>query len=163
MSKSEPTLSVVVPAFNEAAGLEMFHKSLVDSVEQAIRTEYEIIYVDDGSRDRTPQVVSGWHDKDQRVKLLRLSRNFGKEAALTAGITAATGRAVLLIDGDGQHPVDLIPRFVAAWREGARVVVGVRSGKRAMSWSKRLGAQFFYRLFNRLTEQKLRAGATDFR
>lgn len=156
-------MSVVVPVHNEAAGLEAFHQSLVASIEQAITTGYEIIYVDDGSQDRTPQLVRAWHGKSVHTKLLRLSRNFGKEAALTAGINASRGRAVLLIDGDGQHPVDMIPQFVSAWQAGARVVVGVRRGKRARGWSKRVGAQLFYRLFNRMTEQQLQPGATDFR
>src|SRR5581483_1008111 len=126
MAKPAEHLSIVVPVYNEAAGLGVFHQSLI-AVLQAMDTEYELIYCDDGSTDNTAELVRQWHADDKRVKLIQLSRNFGKESALAAGLAAASGDATITIDGDGQHPAELIPQFVAAWRQGAQVVVGVRN------------------------------------
>jgi dolichol-phosphate mannosyltransferase len=156
-------LSVVVPVLNESAGLRAFHQALTEAVRAAVKESYEILYCDDGSDDDTPAIVRSLRAADSRVKLVRLSRNFGKENALSAGIAEAGGEAILMIDGDGQHPVELIPRFVEAWRGGAQVVIGLRTDNRSESWFKRLGSRWFYRLFNRLTSQQLLPGATDFR
>ena len=156
-------MSVVVPVHNESAGLLEFHKSLTEAVQQAAKDSYEILYCDDGSDDDTPQLVKEFHNSDGLVKLIKLSRNFGKENALSAGIAEASGQAILMIDGDGQHPVELIPRFVDAWRNGAQVVIGVRTGNDGEGWFKRLGSSVFYKVFNRLTSQKLLPGSTDFR
>lgn len=164
MSKSQAyLLSVVVPVFNESAGLEAFHKSLLETVRQATKDSYEILYCDDGSSDGTAQLVTAFHATDKNVKLIKLSRNFGKENALSAGITEASGQAILMVDGDGQHPVELIPKFLAAWQSGAQVVIGVRTDNRDEGWFKRLGSHWFHKLFNRLTNQQLLPGSTDFR
>jgi polyisoprenyl-phosphate glycosyltransferase len=162
MSVPSPLLSVVVPLYNEAPGLKAFHAALLASVKTATGDSFEIIYCDDGSSDDTAGLVKSWHARDAKIKLLKLSRNFGKENTLSAGIGAARGQAVLMLDGDGQHPVGLVPEFVEAWRNGARVVVGVRSNRQGKRLS-RLGSRFFYRLFNKLTEQQLLPGATDYR
>jgi dolichol-phosphate mannosyltransferase len=159
----ESLLSVVVPVYNEADGLAAFHKALLVAVQRAASDSYEVIYVDDGSSDNTAELVRKWRADNPKVKLLKLSRNFGKESAPTAGIAAAGGQAILMIDGDGQHPVGLISDFVAAWKKGAQVVVGVRRGSRAESRFKRLGSRLFYRSFNSLADQKLVPGSTDFR
>jgi dolichol-phosphate mannosyltransferase len=164
MAKSSNLLlSVVVPLFNEAAVLPAFHEALVNSVKGAAEDSYEIIYCDDGSTDDTAKLVGQWHDHNHRVKLIKLSRNFGKENALSAGIGLASGRAILMIDGDGQHPVELIPKFVDAWQQGAQVVIGVRTGKTKTSWLKRADSVVFHKVFNKLTGQKLLPGSTDFR
>jgi len=164
MSKSKNyLLSVVVPILNEGSGLAQFHKSLVDIVRQCIGDSYEILYCDDGSTDDTSKLIKEFHASNPRVKLIKLSRNFGKENALSAGIAEAGGQAVLMLDGDGQHPVGLIPKFIDAWRSGAQVVIGVRTGNDEEGWFKRLGSRLFYRVFNRLTTQKLLPGSTDFR
>lgn len=160
---NQPLLSVVVPLYNEADGLIDFHKSLVETLGRSAKGSFEIIYVDDGSQDQTATTVSRFCKDDQRIKLLKLSRNFGKENALSAGIDAAVGQAILTIDGDGQHPVDLIPKFLAAWQKGAKVVIGVRRASSSDDWFKRLGARVFYRLFNRLTGERLVPHSTDFR
>jgi glycosyltransferase involved in cell wall biosynthesis len=157
-----PLLSVVVPLYDEAAGLKGFHDDLLKTV-KGLTDDYEIIYVDDGSSDNTAELIGRFHSADSRVKLIKLSRNFGKENALTAGIAAATGQATLMIDGDGQHPVEAIPEFVAKWRDGAKVVVGVHLGHGAAGRVKRTGSKQFYRLFNRLTSQQLIPGSSDFR
>src|SRR4051812_10587317 len=125
----EPTkflLSVVIPIFNEAEGIEHFFTALYRIVEDNA-WNYEIIAVDDGSTDETPNLLRKSAAKDSRLKVLTLSRNFGKEQATTAGLNIAGGDAVVIIDADGQHPVELLPQFVAQWQKGAHVVVGVRT------------------------------------
>lgn len=158
-----PLISFVVPLYNEAVGLEFFHKSLVKIAKKTASETYEIIYCDDGSTDNTALIVRAWNAKDPRVKLVRFSRNFGKESALTAGITEASGQAVMMLDGDGQHPIELIPKFIDAWRNGAQVVVGVRTGNTRERWFRRVRSWLFYQVFNRFTGQKIIPGSTDFR
>jgi glycosyltransferase involved in cell wall biosynthesis len=156
-------LSFVVPVFNEAAGLEIFHASLSKVADAVSAGAYEIIYCDDGSRDNTAELVRGFRQHDPRVKLVALSRNFGKENNLAAGIAAAKGEALIMLDADGQHPVEVIPDFLAAWHHGAQVVVGVRRGHNGASWFKRLGSHWFYKIFNHLSHERLVPGSTDFR
>ncbi len=156
-------LSVVVPLHNEASGLEAFHASLEAAVKKAAPEDYEIIYCDDGSTDTTSAIIKKLHTTSPLIKLIKLSRHFGKENALSAGIAEARGQAILTIDGDGQHPVDLIPDFVKSWRSGAQVVVGVSINRKSESQMKRLGSKLFYKLFNMFTGQKLISGMTDYR
>lgn len=156
-------MSVVVPVHNESTGLLKFHEQLLDVVKRASKDSYEILYCDDGSTDGTPKLIREFHAADARVKLIKLSRNFGKENALSAGIAEAVGQAILMLDGDGQHPVELIPKFLAAWQGGAQVVIGVRTNSNGEAWFKRVGSRLFYKVFNRLTSQQLLPGSTDFR
>lgn len=156
-------LSVVVPVYNEAANIRTFYKNLKPALQQACKNSYEILYVDDGSRDATATEVARLRKTDDRVKFVSLSRNFGKEMALTAGIAHATGRAMLTIDGDGQHPAEKIPQFVAAWRQGAQVVIGVREQNQGEGLVKKLGSKMFYWLFNRLSGARMIPGSGDFR
>jgi dolichol-phosphate mannosyltransferase len=161
--KSTLLLSVVVPVHNEAAGLREFHVSLIPVVRDIVEDNYEVIYCDDGSTDKTATIVRDLNIVDPNVKLVSLSRNFGKESALTAGIAAAKGQAIVMLDGDGQHPVDLLPKFFEAWKDGAQVVIGMRERNNGAGLFKRLCSTLFYKVFNRLTGQKLLAGSTDFR
>ncbi len=164
MTKSaDLLLSIVVPLYNESAALPSFHDSLLKEAEAVAPNSYEIVYCDDGSNDDTAQLVTQLHQDNPRVKLICLSRNFGKENALSAGLKLATGQAILTVDGDGQHPVELIPRFMGAWNDGAQVVVGVRSGSDGLGMFKKLQSKIFYKLFNKLSGQKLIPGSTDFR
>ena len=156
-------ISVVVPLYNESGGLQKFHESLTDVIKDAAIDSYEIIYCDDGSGDATPDIVHKLCQHNDKVRLIRLSRNFGKEYALSAGIAQAKGQAVLMLDGDGQHPVELIPQFISAWQDGADVVVGISVNRRSKGIFKQLGSKIFYRAFNALTGQKLISGMTDFR
>lgn len=162
MQSSNIQLSVVVPVFNEGPGLAEFHTTLIKRVQAAV-DRYEIVYCDDGSDDNTAEQVRQWHQAEPAVKLVKLSRNFGKENALAAGIAAARGQAIIMIDGDGQHPPELIPQFIEAWKQGAKVVVGVRTANSQEGWFKRLGSGLFYKIFNKLTDQKLVPDSTDFR
>ncbi len=159
---AEFLLSVVVPLYNESGNLENFHKTLLAVLGEAAKN-YEIIYCDDGSDDGTAELIYGWHKDNPKVKLIRLSRNFGKEIATTAGIHAATGDAVITIDADGQHPIELIPEFIKRWRHGNKVVIGIRTENQKEGLTKRFGSKFFYGLFNRFTGMKLTPGATDLR
>ncbi len=159
---STKSLSIVVPLHNEADGLREFHKSLV-AVLGKLSYQYELIYVNDGSTDDTDDILNELRSQNSNVKILRLSRNFGKESALSAGIAAAHGQAVIMLDGDGQHPVKLIPEFVKKWEDGAEVVVGIRTNDSSEKLTKRMGSSIFYKAFNRSTNQKLIPGSTDFR
>ena len=124
------TLSIVVPAFNEEAVLPEFHRRL-SGVLASLNAESEIVYVNDGSRDGTVEVMTGFGDP--RVAIIDLSRNFGKEIAMTAGLDHARGDAVIVIDADLQDPPELIPELVARWRDGYDVVYARRSARRGRS------------------------------
>ncbi len=154
-------ISIVIPAFNEAENIDPFYQDLTNALDSVY--DYEFIFINDGSSDSTPVRISSLHDKDSRVKLINFSRNFGKEIATTAGIHQAKGDAILIIDADGQHPVELIPKFVALWEDGNQVVIGVRQTNKNEGLVKKYGSQLFYALFNRLTKVGLTPGSTDFR
>lgn len=156
-------LSVVVPAYNESENIKSLYDSLRPMLTKLVRSRYEIIFVDDGSADDTAAVVAGLRKRNKRVKLLSFSRNFGKEIALAAGLQAAAGDATLMLDADGQHPIDRIPDFVAAWRGGAQVVVGVRSANQNEGWVKKYGSRLFYYLLNRVLGVNMVPRSTDFR
>ncbi|OVE78952.1 hypothetical protein BVY00_01470 [bacterium G20] len=155
-------ISIIVPVFNEAEGLEHFHTNL-KTVLAAQAERFELIYVDDGSSDDTPGILKKIARHDERVKILTLSRNFGKEQATTAGLHAATGDAVIIIDGDGQHPVELIPSFIDRWQKGAHVVVGVRTANQKEGFVKRTGSKLFYSSLRVFGVPNIVPGSTDFR
>jgi polyisoprenyl-phosphate glycosyltransferase len=155
-------LSVVVPAFNEEATLGALFERVVAAVEPTT-PDYEIVVVNDGSTDRTPSILAMAHLANPRIKVVNLSRNFGKEAALTAGLNYATGDIVIPLDADLQHPPELIPRMVAHWREGYDMVVAVRADRSSESALKRASAKVFYRVMQRLSDVPIPAHAGDFR
>jgi len=160
-ARTQPVLSVVVPVYNEAGGLPRFYESLTD-VLQKLSVPYEIILVDDGSRDGTAELAAAIAAKDTAVQNVRFTRNFGKEMATTAGLHQARGKATIILDADGQHPVESIPEFVRLWQDGAKVVIGRRSGRRA-TFGKRWGARLFYGLFRRVTGVRIDPDTSDFR
>ena len=155
-------LSVVVPAFNEAAGLERLLARLRPALE-GLGFAWEVIIVDDGSSDATGAKLKRLNGEDARVKGLVLSRNFGKESAMAAGLRYAAGDAVVVMDADLQHPPELIAAFVARWREGYDIVYGQRLDRTADSLAHRWAARLFYAAFQALTRTALPAGAGDFR
>jgi glycosyltransferase involved in cell wall biosynthesis len=164
MNKSKDKLiSFVVPVYNEAAGLAAFHKSLMAVIRKSLKNNYEIIYCEDGSTDGTADLITAWHARNKKVKLLRLSRNFGKEIATTAGINAVAGQAIITLDADGQHPVSLIPKFLERWQKGSKVVIGIRTANKNEGIVKHLGSKVFYGFYNRLTHLSLIPGSTDYR
>ena len=155
-------ISIVIPVFNESAGLKQFHGSLIHIVSQ-LNLAYEIIYCDDGSHDITTEIIHEFINTNSHVRLIKLSRNFGKEAALTAGIASARGDAVITLDGDGQHPVKLIPEFISAWEKGAQIVVGIRTNPSGKGIIKNTGPKVFNKLYNLMTGQEAEVGSSDYR
>ena len=154
-------LSVVVPCYNEGQNIAQLCKEVVAAV-QPLKCAYEIIICDDGSQDNTARVVKSLAEHDSHLKLLSLSRNFGKESTLAAGISYASGQAIITIDGDGQHPPEKISEFVDKWRAGAQVVVGIRTANHKEGLVKKYGSKLFYFLFNKLTREHLTPRTTDF-
>jgi glycosyltransferase involved in cell wall biosynthesis len=157
----QPTISVVVPAFNEVSGLDVFHGRLVRAL--AGLEGWEVVYVNDGSTDGTLPVMEALHRADDRIGLVSLSRNFGKEIAMTAGLDHAAGDAVVVIDADLQDPPELIPELVAQWRSGFDMVYAKRRSRAGESWAKRGTAAIFYRLIQRMGDLKLPEDTGDFR
>lgn len=155
-------LGIVIAAFNEAAALPAMHARLA-KVLDAMGLPAQVVYVDDGSRDDTWPVMLGLAAADPRVRLLRLSRNFGKELALTAGLDHVDADAVVVLDADGQDPPELLPEFVARWREGHDVVYGTRASREGESWLKQATARAFYRVMNRVSDTAVPADTGDFR
>jgi glycosyltransferase involved in cell wall biosynthesis len=155
-------LSVVVPLYNESAGFASFHESLIE-VLKPLGMPYEIVYVNDGSTDGTMDKLSHFAAHHPEVRAVSLTRNFGKEIATTAGIHAARGNAILTLDADGQHPVELIPEFVAHWQAGAKVTIGIRIANQKEGFIKRYGSKLFYGLFGKVMGIKLQPGLSDFR
>lgn len=156
-------MTVVVPAFNEGAGLQALHQRLAAVLDGMTDIDAGVLYVDDGSADDTWQVMQGLAGQDARVELLRLSRNFGKELALTAGLDHARGDAVVVIDADLQDPPELIPTFVRHWREGYDVVYGTRADRAGESLAKKVTARLFYRILGRLSATPIPHDTGDFR
>jgi glycosyltransferase involved in cell wall biosynthesis len=150
-----------VPAFNEAGNLPALLADVTATL-RALTDRWEVIVVDDGSRDATPQAMLPWL-LAPGVRYVRLSRNFGKEAALTAGIDRAGGDAVVLMDADGQHPIALLAQMLGAWREGMDMITAVRRSRADESLAKRLGTRLFYRIVNAGSRVKIPADAGDFR
>jgi polyisoprenyl-phosphate glycosyltransferase len=156
------TLSVVVPVFNEENVLPAFHRRLTEVLGPVVQ-DVEIIYVDDGSSDRTPALLQQLRQGDPQVSVVRFSRNFGKEAALTAGLEAAGGACVVAIDADLQHPPEYIPAMLQAWRDGADVVNMRRRSRDTETWFKRTAARAFYDILNWLSEVPIPEDVGDFR
>ncbi len=157
-----PELSVVVPAFNEEGSLRALHARLTPVLESCAAS-HEIILVDDGSRDRTLEVMRELADRDPRVRYVSFSRNFGHEVATTAGLDHAVGRAVVLIDADLQDPPELIPTMVERWRAGADVVYAQRRARAGESIFKRATSWLFYRVIDRLSDVTIPHDVGDFR
>ncbi|MGE8680873.1 MAG: glycosyltransferase family 2 protein [Achromobacter marplatensis] len=157
-----PSLSVVIPFLNEREVLPLC-LARVRRVLDGLGLPYQIVFVDDGSRDGSADYLLGMLATEPSLKLVRLSRNFGKEAAMTAGIVRAEGDAVILLDADLQDPPELIPEMVRAWQEGADVVCMRRRSRAGESWLKRASAYAFYRLLNRLSRAAIPADTGDFR
>lgn len=155
-------LSIVIPAYNEERGLEPLAARLVPVLDRT-GSDWEVVFVDDGSRDRTLEILHALHVREPRLKAIALSRNFGKEIAVAAGLRYASGDATVLMDADLQHPPEVIPELIAGWREGFDVVYGVRRDRDADSPARRLMARLFYKTFRMISGKRLPKGAGDFR
>jgi len=157
-------ISIIVPVFNEQENIPLIYGRLVGVVGGlAEQYQAEIIFVDDGSLDKSFQILEELANKDQRVKLLQFSRNFGKEIAVSAGLFAANGEAVMMIDADLQHPPELLGQFLEKWQDGAEVVIGIREKNKNEGLVKKLGSFCFYKIMNLIGETKIIPRATDYR
>lgn len=159
LMKVKPRISIVVPAYNEEANITHLLKSIYQELMHVV-FDFELIIVDDGSADQTAELV---RDSQYPVRLVRLSRNFGKENAITAGLDIADGDAVILMDADLQHPISLIHELVAAWNEGYEMVYAVRMQRDDRSQLVQFASKSFYKLLERSAATKIPRGAGDFR
>ena len=161
--RQTPLISVVVPCYNEAAVIGETHRRLSEVTASLGDASFEFIYVDDGSSDETPALLHQLSQTDQRVRCLRLSRNFGQQVATTAGLEHASGAAVIIIDADLQDPPELIEQMHARWREGYHVVYGQRTERAGETRFKLWTARAFYRVISRVSRVEIPANAGDFR
>lgn len=160
--KARLAVDIVIPVYNEAGVVEKTHESL-SSVISALPHEFTIHYVNDGSKDSTSDSLRALAAQDGRVRVIELSRNFGHQAALTAGIDAATGEAVITMDCDGQHPPELIPQMLDLIAQGYDIVQGQRADDAEMGAFKKVTSGGFYRLLNVMSGTRVEPGAADFR
>ena len=157
-------VSIISPVYNEEESLSSFYgnlKKILDSLDNIY--DFEIIFVDDGSADKTAIKIRDIIEIDKRVRLIKFTRNFGKEVAVTAGLGDCTGDAAILIDSDLQHPPDVIQEFITKWEKGSEVVVGVRKNNIDTGLVRRAGSFLFYKILQKISDTSTKIGATDFR
>lgn len=160
MTNKEFLLSVVIPIYNEQENIS----DLIFELKKFLQNiQKEIIFVNDGSNDNSLFVLKKFANEDQTIKIIDLSKNFGKEIALSVGIIQAKGDCVISIDADLQHPVELIPSFIEKWQKGAEVVVGVRSKNNSIPFLKRVFSKSYYKVINSISKTPIKSDATDFR
>jgi dolichol-phosphate mannosyltransferase len=162
MESEKKLLSIIVPVYNEEKNVPLFYEK-IQTVLVTLPFEWELIFINDGSRDKSLVELEKLSQKDSRVRVLDFSRNFGKEIAVTAGINHCRGVACIILDADLQHPIEKIPEFIAKWENGAEVVVGVREKNKGEGLVKKIGSYFFYKVINRISEMEIVTRATDFR
>lgn len=163
MSAQRQCVSIVVPFYNEEAGIGVFYDTLRPVMDALADVDFEVVCIDDGSKDHTLRALVSLTQRDGRFRVIELSRNFGKEAALTAGLDAARGDAVIPIDADLQDPPELIEPMVRAWQAGHDVVLARRTDRSTDSFLKRKTAELFYRVHNRFSSVKIPDNVGDFR
>lgn len=161
-AESNPDLSIVIPAYYEEGNLERLYSELTQVLDP-LHLSWEIIFSDDGSRDKTWQAIESLHQRDSRVKGIRLSRNFGHQYALFAGLAQAKGAGVISMDADLQHPPEVIPELVAEWQKGNRIVYTIRLDQENISFFKKTTSRFFYKILSFLSGVNLQSGMADFR
>ncbi|MBI5631759.1 MAG: glycosyltransferase family 2 protein [Elusimicrobia bacterium] len=162
MTAEKPVLSVVAPVHNEEGSLPEFHARLMRALGK-LGVPFEVLYVDDGSRDRSPELLRRFHEENPAVKVLHFSRNFGHQVAITAGMDHALGAACVVMDSDGQDPPEVIEDLVAQWKKGSEVVYAVRIRREEETLFKRATAALFYRILKRITRVDMPVDAGDFR
>ena len=156
------TISIVVPVYNEEANLEHFTQAIYEVMDK-LNYEYELIFVDDGSKDDSRAILRKLQDKYDWVKPLLLSRNCGHQVAITCGMDHASGDAVITMDGDMQHPPALIPTLLELWEKGYDVVQTIREATEGVSWFKKTTSKYYYRFLNAMSETEVYPGGSDFR
>ncbi len=158
----KPTISIVAPVYNEEEVLHELHRRVAAVMDETGET-WELVLVDDGSHDRSAEIIAELHEVDPRVTGVSFSRNFGFQVAVTAGLDHAQGKAVILTDADLQDPPEVFPRMIAKWREGYDVVYGIRSSREGETWFKLMTAKLFYRIIYRITSVDIPLDTGDFR
>jgi dolichol-phosphate mannosyltransferase len=160
--KRKPTVDLVIPAFNEAEVVAQTHAGIL-AVIDPLPYQFNLYYVDDGSTDGTPEIIAALARDDKRITLLEFSRNFGHQAALTAGLDASKGDVVISMDADGQHPAALIPEMVSLVLQGYDIVQAQRTEESQVSGFKKWTSDQFYKLINVISGTRVASGAADFR
>lgn len=162
--QASPVLSIVVPCYNEQEALADFYDKTSEILAQIQDLTYEIIFIDDGSKDNTIEKIQTLRQKDKRIKFIKFSRNFGKESAILAGFNACRGKCVILMDADLQDPPELISKMFEAWRSGeAKIVYARRKSRTGESKIKSIFSELFYVLSRKLSQTKMQSGVRDFR
>ncbi len=159
---AQPVFSIVGPVYNEEALLEEFCQRMIEVLE-SLGEPFELVLVNDGSRDRSPEILRRLHARDQRVKVINFSRNFGLQAALTAGLDYAGGQAIIVMDTDLQDPPEVLPQLIDRWRDGYQLVYAQRAERAGETWFKRFTASAFYRLITRITSVQIPVDTGEFR
>lgn len=155
-------ISIVTPAFNEELNLTEFYRQVSAQLE-GLGVSWEIVIVDDGSSDHSTAILDRLHKTDPRVKAIRFARNFGNQIAVSAGLAASTGEAVIIMDADLQHPVELIPQLFAEWKKGYPIVNTVRRYGNKTKWSRKMTSSLFYKVMNLLSGTRIEPSAPDFK
>ncbi len=155
-------ISFVVPVFNEEENIREFHRRLTQ-VMAPLPYDYEILFIDDGSKDRTSQLIRELAEKDPHVQGYVFARNFGHQLALTCGLDQSTGDAVISMDGDLQHPPEMVPELLKKWEEGYEIVQTVRKATEDATWFKNITSRLYYKLINSMSEVRVTPGGSDFR
>ena len=155
-------ISFVVPVFNEEENIHEFYRRLTQ-VMAPLPYDYEILFIDDGSKDRTSQLIRELAEKDPHVQGYVFARNFGPQLALTCGLDQSTGDAVISMDGDLQHPPEMVPELLKKWEEGFEIVQTVRKATEDATWFKNITSRLYYKLINSMSEVRITPGGSDFR
>lgn len=156
-------ISILIPAYNEQAALEPLYQRLGTLANDNKSYEFEFLFVDDGSRDKTMETIRGFSETDERVAYISLSRNFGKEIAIIAGFDHVTGDATVIVDADLQDPPELIPRMIKLWEDGYDDVYAKRISRKGESWLKRTTSKLYYQILQKTTNITIQRDAGDFR
>lgn len=161
-NQSQKLISIVVPIYNEALNVPVLIDELAKEAD-GLPYQFEFVLVDDGSRDESVAIIRELISREPRIRLIEFARNFGKEPAVAAGIHAARGAGVVIMDADLQHPPSLLPQFIEKWERGADVVIGVRKYSKKESWFKKTASTWFYKIMQRIAHTQITPHATDFR
>ena len=156
-------ISIVIPVYNEEKVLEISYNKIKDILENIEQYDYEIVFINDGSKDSTFSILEKISNENNRVRVISFSRNFGQEAALTAGLKYVTGDAIVIIDADLQDPPELIPEMLKIWEQGNEVIYGKRKRRNGESAFKLLSAKMFYKTLNALSDVEIPKDTGDFR
>lgn len=156
-------ISLVIPVFNEEENILHLYQALDETIKKLPDFSFEIIFVDDGSKDHTREIIHEIETKDERIQSIFLAKNYGHQLALTCGMDFADGDAVITMDGDMQHPPELIPTLIQAWQDGFEIVQTVRQETEGVSFLKRWTSKMYYKFFNFFSDVPIQAGGSDFR